>query len=394
MASYGGGHVAALLPLARRLQADDRVELICLGFTTARAVFEAAGFAVIGARDMLEPGDESWLALAEPLLEQVQHAAIEPEDALAYYAVGLKDLARSMGLDAALTRIKTQGRHCFEPVDSCRALLQRLAPDLLITSTCPRSELALQKAARQLEINALAVGDLFLQHEAAYVCAPDYAPHLSVIAESVRQRLRQQDCSSEIHVCGNPAFDALLDPGHRAQAQAFRQSLDLDSTHHLLLWACHPAVKAFTGRNFVEPMAMLSALEDYAGSHPEVRVLIRQHPSAPLFAADQLVRHGWICPPDLPLETCLHAVDQVVVELSTVGLQAALLGKPLVTIQAGQPNDYGQLGLAVDAPDLEAMPAALDLRQSPDLKALGYPLQVPAASCLEQLCQSILERER
>lgn len=382
--------MSALLPLARRLHEDPRIELLCLGFTTARAVFEAAGFDVMGAKDMLGPEDKAWLVLAEPLLERKQHAAIDPEDARAYYAIGLKDLSASIGLDAALSCIRMQGRQCFEPIATCRALLERLEPDLLVTSTCPRSELALNKAARSLQIKALAVGDLFLRHESAYVCAPDYASHLSVIAESVGQRLRNQGCSSEIHVCGNPAFDSLFDPACQMLAETFRKSLGLDSSNHLLLWACHPAVKVLTGRQFVEPMAMLSALEDYAARHSGVRLLIRQHPSAPLFAADQEVRHGSICAPDLPLETCLNAVDQVVLEVSTVGLQAALLGKPLVTISRGEQSDYGELGLSVDVDDLAVMSDALDLRKKPDLAALGYPLGVPSADVLERLCQRLL----
>ena len=390
LATYGGGHVASLLPLAQRLRVDPQLELHCLGFTTARAALTAAGFDCLGAADLLSADDGPWLERARPLLEQPQHPDVTPADALAYYALGLKDLAIDLELESALALVQRQGRRCFNPVHSMKRLLQRLRPQLLITSTCPRSELALQRAAHGLGIAGLAVGDLFLQDEAPYVCASDYASDLSVIAEPVRQQLAEAGCGSRIHIGGNPAFDSLLDPQHRAAAQRFREQLGLTSSQHLLLWACHPAVEAFTGRVFVDPAAMLSALEDYAGSRADVRLLIRQHPSAPLFAPGQEVRGGWICPTELPIETCLQAVDQVIVEVSTVGLQAALLGKSLVTIRAAGSPPYAELGLALDVPDLAALPAALDARQRPDLARLGYPREQPAAERLAQLCSTLL----
>lgn len=390
IASYGGGHVASLLPLALRLQADSVIALSCLGFTTARAALTQVGLPAMGAAAMLQSGDDLWLQWAQPLLEQPQHPAVDAADALAYYALGLKDLAADLGLEAALQRVHSQGRRCFEPVDSCRRFLQQHPPDLLITSTCPRSELALQKAAHGMGIPSLAVGDLFMQDEASYVCAPDYAAHLSVIAEPVRQQLQGQGCRSQIHIGGNPAFDALFEPQHLPAAQAFRDQLGLEPGQRLLLWACHPAVKAFTGREFVNPLQMLAVLEAYAAQRPHVRLLIRQHPSAPLFERDQPVHGGWICPADLPIEPCLQAVDQVLLENSTVGLQAALLGKPVVTLNAAGNPPYSELGLALDVPDLAALPAALDAMQPPDLAALGYPVAEPAAARLERLCAQIL----
>ena len=391
MATYGGGHVASLLPLAQCLQADTQLELQCLGLTTARAAFAQAGFAALGSADMLQPGDEPWLQRAELLLEQPQHPAVDPADALAYYALGLKDLAASLGLDAAIERVRSLGRSIFEPIETSRRFLQQQQPDLLITSTCPRSELALQKAAHDLNIPSLAVGDLFLQDEASYVCAPDYAAHLSVIAEPVRQQLLAQGCRSQIHIGGNPAFDALFEPQHLRAAKTFRDQLGVNPGQRLLLWACHPAVEAFTGRQFVDPYQMLAALEDYAVQRPDVRLLIRQHPSASLFEKGHPVAGGWICPPELPIEVCLQAVDQVVLENSTVGLQAALLGKSLVTLNAAGNPPYAELGLALDVPDLNGLVGAFDAAQTPDLAALGYPLQEPAADRLARLCRLILE---
>lgn len=385
--------MAALLPLALQLQADPRIALCCLGFTTARSVFAQAGLQPLGSADLLEPEDEPWLQLARTLLEQPQHPAISQADALAYYALGIKDLAAELGLDQALDQVREQGRRCFRPRASSRRFLEQQQPDLLITSTCPRSELALQQAAHDLGIASLAIGDLFLLHEWLYVCRPDYACHLSVIAEPVRQQLLARGCRSQIHIGGNPAFDTLLDPSHRSAARDFRAQLGIKSDQRLVLWASHPAVEALTGRQFVDPQAMLELLEQYVSTRPGVRVLIRQHPSVPLFAADLQLRGGWICPPELPIEVCLQAVDQVVVEVSTVGLQAALLGLPVVTFRAGGHPPYAELGLAVDVAELEELPAALDAQQLPQLDALGYPLEEPAADRLMRLCCRILEIE-
>lgn len=83
--------------------------------------------------------------------------------------MGLRDLARDLGREAALERVRQTGRTAFEPVDVMRRYLRQTRPDIVITTTSPRFECALQKAARLEGIPGLAVGDLFLVDERDWI---------------------------------------------------------------------------------------------------------------------------------------------------------------------------------------------------------------------------------
>ena len=65
--SYGGGHVKALLPVARRARELGLAQPVYLALTTAAAEARAAGLQVLGFRDLLQPGDEAALRRGEEL---------------------------------------------------------------------------------------------------------------------------------------------------------------------------------------------------------------------------------------------------------------------------------------------------------------------------------------
>lgn len=374
LASYGGGHVQSLIPVIQRLQQDDDVALSVIGFTTARAAFLRAGIPAAGYASLLDAADTPWLNLAAPHLERPLHPDVSEEDSLAYYAIGLRDLHLALGAEAAMAHFREEGRKAFLPIDSMQRALRRLQPDLIVTTTSPRSELALLRAGRREGIATLAVSDLFLQHEASYICAPEYADHLTVMARAVGDTLRRQGYpADQIHVTGNPAFDGLFDPSHGKAAQALRQQLGLGPADRLLMWACPSAAVSLIGKPFVPPAEMLALLEHYCAARPGTRYLVRQHPSKPVLPAGTILRHGALCPPGTAIETCLHACDQVILETSTVGLQAALLGKPVVTVGNGDYPPYAAYGLATDVPTLADAEAALAAMTPPDLQQLAYP---------------------
>ena len=60
-----------------------------------------------------------------------------------------------------------------------------------------------------------------------------------------------------------------------------------------------------------------------------------------------------------------------VLETSTVGVQAALIGIPVITVAADGYPPYTALGLAVDVPSLACADEALLRARKPDLSRLG-----------------------
>jgi len=378
LACYGGGHVQSLLPLAKRLTQNVDVQLQILPFTTARQSFVAAGLSVLPYSTMLccldQERSERLLSLAGVTAHAVAtHADVPLEETLAYHAVGLHDLAVQHGDAKALDLFAQHGRAVFCPVVTFKAWLAANPVDLVVTSSSPRSELALQRAARQLGIAGLAVSDLFLQRESAYICDPGYAPAVTVINDYVADVLRAGGFESEshraIHITGNPAFDRLFEPALRFEGQALRARLGLVDGDVLVSYYAPPAAQSLLGESFLPLHDVVNALDRLTDQFPGLHYLIRLHPndSRP---APRLGPRGVLSAPSDSLEACLWSSNLVVVENSTVGFQAGLIGLPVFKL--GNP-DYPPfvacgiaryLGcledLAVYLSDFAALPAPAD----------------------------------
>lgn len=371
IASYGGGHVQSLIPVALALQQEADIELTVIGFTTARAAFLRAGVQAEGY-PLLEPYlTRPCLDLVTPYLPETGHVDVSREETRAYFHVGLHDLIEQWGEAEALRRLETQGRVAFQPEQTMRRYLQATQPDLVITSTSPRSELALQRAARSLNITGLAISDLFLQHEASYLCAEGYAEHISVIAEYVAEHLRQSGCvQAKLHVTGNPAFDRLFTPNMRAAGADIRRLLSLSDDDRLLTWIGTPHDISLRGKHFARNDDVVARLEHFCATNNGYHYAVRPHPNRS-FNLPSFARHGHLLGGEFDIEAVLWASDTVLLETSTVGLQAALIGRNVITVAAEDYPPYASLGLATDAPTLEALDATILAQQPPVLGRLG-----------------------
>ena len=381
MACYGGGHVQSLVPIALALQADPKVDLTVIGFTTARATFEKAGVKAFGYDWLLQEEDKSWLEFARPHTPRSNHPDITQSETDAYYALGLKYLSRSSDKIQAISAFAEKERKAFLPVELFRELMSQNTPDLVITSTSPRSELAMQNAANALGIPAIAVSDLFLQAESSYICAQGYGDLVTVMGEYVADFLRSNGFTGQIAVTGNPAFDSLLKNDHKSSGHQLRSSLGVRPDQRLVVWICPSGAVSMIGKPFIASGKVIECLEKICTEDPSFTYLVRQHPSHPVVGEINLPS-GHFCPPDIPIETCLAASDVVLLETSTVGLQAALIGKPVVSMNAGDYPPYAAMGLSQDVADLADVANAIRYPVPPSLSKLGYPVNRTATESI------------
>lgn len=393
LACYGGGHVQSLIPIARGLVKDNRIRLRTVGFTTARAAFERAGIKAEGYSIFEQYVPAAINKVADPFWKGISHPDVRIEDTRAYFRVGMYDLVEEIGEQAARERVAAKGRAAFQPEMTLARFLERERPDLVITSTSPRSELALQRAARRAGITGLAVSDLFLQHESCYLCSPGYARDLTVIARYVADFLRQSGCTGHrLHVTGNPAFDRLFQPQAREEGRRIRRALGLNSGEILITWVGAGSTISLPGKRFHDNAEVLTWLEWFCRRHPGFRYAFRPHPNRPARLPEECLT-GACLGAAYSVEGVLWASDVVLLEASTAGFQAALIGRPVVTIGAGNYPPYAELGLAVDVPDLESAGEALLERRPPDLERLAPQGLGDAANRVLQVVYDLLELE-
>ena len=111
-------------------------------------------------------------------------------------------------------------------------------------------------------------------------------------------------------------------------------------------------------------------LEGYCVAHPGNRYAFRPHPNRPETLPED-ISFGCLFDGGYSIEAVIWASDVLLLETSTVGLQAALVGKSVITIAAENYPPYAELDLAVDVPNLASIEAALNDTNPPDLSRLG-----------------------
>ena len=395
LASYGGGHVQIISELARAFtERGDDPDVV--GFTTAHAELRRQGIAARSVSSLLDPAaDVEWLALAEEFIGGATHPDIPPEDTRAYFALGLRDLAQAMGREAALARVRESGRTAFEPVGVMRRHLRGTRPDIVITTTSPRFECALQKAARLEGIPGLAVGDLFLVKERAWILQPGYAPHLAVLSGEVARALAADGfAESGLRVTGNPAFDRLApSPGDAARRDALRARLGLgDRT--VILFPAPGAQVSMISRPFLELADVITAFEQLCLADPRYAYLIRQHPNRPMTLPEG-ARHGMLDDGSLlGPEDAILVSDIVCVEASTMGLQAALTGKPVICIGFADYVLYPTFGLGQSVADMDEAVAIMRAGQADAAAGFEMPPLGDAAANVLAYVDEILSQHK
>jgi hypothetical protein len=356
--AYGGGHVTMAIPIIKELQRRGGWEVTVLGLTTAGPVLEAAGIPFLGFKDLMTPADlrarEIGAALAER--EHTPGKGIPLEESIAYLGLSYADLEARLGRDEARAAFAARGRRAFVPFGPLERLVDRASPDVVLTTGAPRAEEAAIRVARRRSIPSVIVHDLFgLESANDYLYERGFGDVVTVIADTARNNFVERGrLAEEIRITGNPAFDGLADPGLAVRAVGWRHDRGLED-RPVILWASQP-----------EPpdpdllVRVRRAIVAAAERH-HWWVLHRPHPNeAPPDPLDPAVGHAGR---EDDLGVVLHAADVVVVLTTTVGLEAALVGKPVVQIRLSHYDysmPYERMGLALNAPDLASIEPAIE----------------------------------
>ena len=388
LASYGGGHAEIIAAVARALISRG-VAADIIGFTTAYQTFRRAGLPAKPVTTLLlnDAAEQRAREMVRPLIPRPGHAAVSQEETDAYFTLGFRDLADSVGSDDALAQVQAFGRKAFKPAAAMARYLEKTRPDVVVATTSPRFELALLQAARHRGIPSLAIGDLFLVTERKWMLEAPYADHLAVLSDAVADSLDAvARAGTEIHVTGNPAFDTLAPrPDDAARRMRLRRQLGIaDET--VILWPATPGTNAMTGQPFQSRHAVIAMLEGLCAQNPGMRYVVRPHPNDPFALPDGLI-HGALSPSSHSAMDDLLVADRVLVEVSTMGLQAALRRLPVVCVGFADYVLYPRYGLAMVADDLQQAANGLLQPKEPDLSRFSMPPLGSATSNVVQLIE-------
>lgn len=365
LVAYGGGHVALLSPIAQALRIAGQ-PFTFLALTTAQTVLDRTGIPSIGFRDLpeaMEPEAKRWgQALAGGLQPS---GLVTPSETIAYLGASFRDLVAEHGEAEARRRYAEAGRHAFLPVATMRRVIARLAPDLVIATNSPRAERAAIMAAGQLGIPSVCAVDLFALQEVQWIGQTGYATRVCVINETVRGMfLSLGRKPEEVVVTGNPAFERLNTPESKLAGEQLRRDRGWADGRKVVLWASqieperHPF--ATLEGDPTLPRRVERVLRDFVAADPNLRLVVRYHPSERIdFVPEPRVDFS---PVSESITTLLHAVDIVVVTASTVGLEAAIAGRPVVSVDTSvftPDTKYADIGVSYGVTRLEDLGSAI-----------------------------------
>jgi hypothetical protein len=333
--SYGGGHVAMQLPVALKAR-DLGHRVTFLGLTTAAHVIRAAGLDCLAYDDLWEFAASEARQYGEALCKDLDpHGPVPWAETVAYHGINFSELVSEVGEAEAYAKFRLEGRHAFLPTKFMSRVLTHIRPDIVVASNSPRSEQAAITAAGQLAIPSLCMVDLFALQEYKWIAKPGFADKVCVLNEGVRQFLighgRNQN---DLVVTGNPAFDKITHPQTISAGHVLRRKRGWDDGKMNILWASQiePALHPFDGAKGdpMLPLKIETLLREVVSERDDIRLIVRYHPSenVKFVPGSDVV----LSPRSEPLHALLHAVDLVIVTASTVGLEAYIAGRPVISV--------------------------------------------------------------
>lgn len=365
LVAYGGGHVAMLAPIASALAAAGR-PFTFLALTTASVALDRLGIPSIGFRHLPGAEDPEVQAFGRALAADLPAGGpVAPEETIAYLGASFRDLVQEVGEAEAWRRYRSAGRHAFLPVRTLQNALQALAPSLVVATNSPRAEQAAILAAGRLGIPSICLVDLFALHAVQWIGQLGYANRVCVLNESVREMfLAYGRLPHEVVVTGNPAFDRLTAPETLAQGAGLRRERGWDDGLITLLWASqiepdrHPFADLQGDPTL--PRLVEQVLREFVAGNPLYRLVVRYHPSERIeFLPGERV---YFSPPQEPISALLHAVDVVVVTASSVGLEASIAGRSVISVDASiftPDTQFSRTGVSVGIDEVSALPQAI-----------------------------------
>lgn len=396
LVTYGGGHITMVLPVMkalRELHPDIHLDLIAL--TTAYAVALNAGEDPWRYTDLKHLVDskfvDNWGTRLAPLQ---RHPTVSAEETQAYVGVNFWDLVQQHGMEQALALHAERERFAYFPLHFFRRVLAYLKPDAVVATVSPRSEEAALQAAIEMGIPTLSMMDFYLHAFDPYRKRLYFADRITVVNEQVVQTLVCCGVpSSKLCITGNAAFDGLASPSLHAQAKAWREAQGWkDKT--VVLWAGHmddyTAINIDPAVSTNYPLQVEAQLRRWVEAKTNRALIIRYHPNEMhFFPAGPTHPRVFISTREQHVHEAILVADLVVVQMSTVGLEAAVAGKPVVAM-VNSPHclrvhfDYEKLGVAHAAHMVEQLPFVMEAALLKGCKSPSLARNTPAAPAIAE----------
>ena len=345
-----------LLPLIKKIKDNNEHNVIVFALTTAFQYFHGMGIECVRYMNFTHLSvTDDWEQFGIQAIGAVDDytGRIPYEESLAYHGINYADLVSQLGIKKAKLEYHQASRACFHPINFMRNVLECIEPNLVVATNSPRSERSIIEASNVLGIKSICLVDLFATFEYHWISRPHFATKVLVLNDSVKSFLVSKGRNeNDIVITGNPAFDSIYDDNVLEVSKKLGANKYKNNKINILFASqIEPKTHPLNGRvgDVDLPKINEKMVRDLVKENDDYRLIIRYHPSqnVPFQKAKNVV----LSPRDEPLHCMLHCMDIVVVSSSTVGLEAYLAGKKVITIETGVffPDDcrYSEDGISL-----------------------------------------------
>ena len=382
--TYGNGHIAKVAPVVKALEAQE-VACSVLALTLGYQQAQRLGLNPLGYKDFLHLVDAGKaLHYGRMLLSENRHPDVDEFESCCYLGINYLEWVETYGEAGAAQLYAEKGRRGFLPVKFLGRVIDTVGASVVVSTSSPRSEQAAIEAAVWRKLPSLTMLDVFANPHDTYLYHEIYAHRITAPSRLAAQQLRHAGFDpARIRVTGCPAYDYLSDPTHEGEGSALKHSFGWDGLS-VLLWAgsmeaaTPDASPEYVGAGLCQMVEQ--RLREWVRSRPDVALIVRYHPTEyHLFADQGLQERVYVSNPSVDrLRAQLHAADTVLVQASTVGFEAALMGKRLLNL-AFSPRvisteyDFSKLGLGEAVTSMEELTAVLNRSRSQVVDLGGRP---------------------
>ncbi|MCA6222238.1 UDP-N-acetylglucosamine 2-epimerase [Photorhabdus antumapuensis] len=360
---YGGGHVKMLLPIIQNIKNNNKYKINIIALTTARSVLDKYQINSLGFNELsFLVKDDRWKTFGKELVYENQISPlINYNESIAYYGINYLDLVLQYGSLKAKEIYKYKDRQSFYPINFISKIISYFNPDLVIATNSPRSEKCAIDVATTNNIKSLCIVDMFALQEIKWIGKNNFATKICVLNDSIKNMFVQYGRKeNDIIVTGNPAFDSLFDIDNEKIKQYLCQK-NLSKSKIKILYASQPEPQKHPFNSKIGdpnlPRIIEKTLREFIKENKQYELIIRYHPSENIIYKEQ--KNVKLSSKDEDLHILLHSIDLIIVTASTVGLEAHLIGKPVITIDNSIFTDdapFSKMGISTGVKEISELP--------------------------------------
>ncbi|NBH71717.1 hypothetical protein D3Z51_06700 [Clostridiaceae bacterium] len=389
---YGGGHAGALIPVMKYLISKTNIQVEAIGINLAADLLRKQGIPCKTLSDYL---DVRSVEIGFPLAKDRHNfsSAVSFADSIAYYGYTMSDLIDEVGEEAAYQILNIFDRRTMFPARTMMRILQKETPDVVITTTMNRFEAAALYAAGQLGIASLKVEDLIgrinktfpdkiqvdteaerekllangilrqniiLKSELKNPLVMGYYEEIyqrqletrptafAVLCDYAKNEIVRRGIDpASIHVTGQPAFDKHPWYLKNTDKQAVCDKIGVDYQKKVVAFMSQPTRE----REDVFRILMESAKS--IDLH-KIQFVVKLHPNEDGKIQELIMEEFGINSvkliKNMDARELIAVSDLIITVSSTTGLEAAVMGKPLLYINTTDFNEdipFDNMGIGI-----------------------------------------------